>query len=79
MAWSTTILDTFQWLQIILNEVKQVSGILTQGKTDAWITYYEIETSEDNDMWEYIAAADGTHKVHMCIARFIKGPYAQKS
>lgn len=43
------------WLQIELNDVKKITGIVTQGaksmKTEMFVTTYVLEYSDDGKKW----------------------------
>ena len=62
MAWGANNTQG-HWLQVVLNNIKKVTGILTQGKNLAWVTHYQIETSADITAWNYITYESGTPKV----------------
>uniref|UniRef100_A0A8B9GQS5 F5/8 type C domain-containing protein n=1 Tax=Astyanax mexicanus TaxID=7994 RepID=A0A8B9GQS5_ASTMX len=65
-AWLSKFQDNMQWLQIDLQEVRVVSGILTQGRCDAdeWMTKYSLQyRSYDNLNWIYYKDQTGNNRV----------------
>ncbi|CAJ0916636.1 unnamed protein product [Ranitomeya imitator] len=54
-AWAASFNDEHQWLQIDLNKLTKVSGIITTGSTmsayNYYVTSYRIEHSEDGLKW----------------------------
>lgn len=65
-AWLSKFQDNNQWVQIDLQEVKVVSGILTQGRCDAdeWITKYSIQYRTDEKLnWIYYKDQTGNNRV----------------
>ncbi len=65
-AWLSKFQDTNQWLQIDLQEVRVVSGILAQGRCDAdeWTTKYSLQyRTQDNLNWVYYKDQTGNNRV----------------
>uniref|UniRef100_A0A672HY39 Retinoschisin 1a n=1 Tax=Salarias fasciatus TaxID=181472 RepID=A0A672HY39_SALFA len=65
-AWLSKFNDQYQWLQIDLQEVGVVSGILTQGRCDAdeWITKYSIQYRTVESLnWVYYKDQTGNNRV----------------
>lgn len=65
-AWLSKFQDTNQWLQIDLQEVRVVSGILAQGRCDAdeWTTKYSLQyRTQDNLNWIYYKDQTGNNRV----------------
>lgn len=48
-AWSARKNDKKQWLQIKLNKVSKVKGVVTQGRADSnqWVTSFTLQYSQD--------------------------------
>ncbi|CAL8252196.1 unnamed protein product [Merluccius merluccius] len=65
-AWLSKYNDQHQWLQIDLQEVAVVSGVLTQGRCDAdeWVTKYSVQyRSVDTLNWIYYKDQSGNNRV----------------
>lgn len=65
-AWLSKFQDTNQWLQIDLKEVKEVSGILTQGRCDSdeWMTKYTVQYRTNEKLnWVYYKDQTGNNRV----------------
>uniref|UniRef100_A0AAY5KKJ9 F5/8 type C domain-containing protein n=1 Tax=Esox lucius TaxID=8010 RepID=A0AAY5KKJ9_ESOLU len=65
-AWLSKFQDNNQWIQIDLQEVGVVSGILTQGRCDAdeWLTKYSIQYRSDQNLnWVYYKDQTGNNRV----------------
>ncbi|XP_060885815.1 retinoschisin-like isoform X1 [Labrus mixtus] len=65
-AWLSKYNDQYQWLQIDLQEVGVVSGILTQGRCDAdeWLTKYSVQyRSVETLNWIYYKDQTGNNRV----------------
>ncbi|XP_016349616.1 retinoschisin 1b isoform X1 [Sinocyclocheilus anshuiensis] len=65
-AWLSKFQDTNQWLQIDLQEVRVVSGILAQGRCDAdeWTTKYSLQyRTQENLNWIYYKDQTGNNRV----------------
>ncbi|XP_068455509.1 retinoschisin 1a [Clinocottus analis] len=65
-AWLSKFQDSSQWLQIDLQQVKVVSGILTQGRCDAdeWITKYSVQYRTDESLsWIFYKDQTGNNRV----------------
>ena len=58
-AWSAKTNAVDQWMQIDLGALKPVTGVVTQGRTDAdqWVTGYTISTSTDGSTWTPVNSA----------------------
>ncbi|XP_071493270.1 lactadherin-like [Diadema antillarum] len=52
-SWSTSVLNTFQWLQVQFGSNYLVSGIITQGRAslDQYVTSYKLSYSLDSIVW----------------------------
>ncbi|CAB1323706.1 unnamed protein product [Coregonus sp. 'balchen'] len=62
-AWLSKFQDNSQWIQIDLQDVGVVSGILTQGRCDAdeWLTKYSVQYRTDQNLnWIYYKDQTGT-------------------
>lgn len=65
-AWLSKFNDQHQWIQIDLQEVQVVSGILTQGRCDSdeWITKYSVQyRSVETLNWIYYKDQTGNNRV----------------
>uniref|UniRef100_A0A8C1P6E9 F5/8 type C domain-containing protein n=1 Tax=Cyprinus carpio TaxID=7962 RepID=A0A8C1P6E9_CYPCA len=65
-AWLSKFQDTNQWLQIDLQEIRVVSGILAQGRCDAdeWTTKYSLQyRTQENLNWIYYKDQTGNNRV----------------
>ncbi|XP_035509881.1 retinoschisin-like [Morone saxatilis] len=65
-AWLSKFNDQYQWIQIDLEEVGVVSGILTQGRCDAdeWITKYSVQYRTLETLnWVYYKDQTGNNRV----------------
>ncbi|CAL8310447.1 unnamed protein product [Lota lota] len=65
-AWLSKYNDQHQWLQLDLQEVGVVSGVLTQGRCDAdeWVTKYSVQyRSVETLNWVYYKDQSGNNKV----------------
>lgn len=62
-AWSTHQLDQNQWIQVALNNLHRVGGVITQGFADAWMTRYKVEIFSEDDLWRFMNEANGQPKV----------------
>ncbi|KAM4796369.1 discoidin, CUB and LCCL domain-containing protein 2 [Rhinophrynus dorsalis] len=53
--WATSFNDEHQWLQIDLNKLKKITGIITTGSTmdkfNYYVSAYKIDYSEDGTRW----------------------------
>lgn len=66
-AWLSKFNDQHQWIQIDLQEVQVVSGILTQGRCDSdeWITKYSVQyRSVETLNWIYYKDQTGNNRVN---------------
>ncbi|XP_033105774.1 uncharacterized protein LOC117108037 [Anneissia japonica] len=64
-SWAARTNDRDQWIQVNLGEVKEVTGVITQGRNgnyDQWVTSYEVLYSMDGSNWESILGSDGQPK-----------------
>ncbi|KAG7228873.1 hypothetical protein INR49_008651, partial [Caranx melampygus] len=77
-AWLSKFNDQYQWIQIDLQEVGVVSGILTQGRCDAdeWITKYSIQYRTVETLnWIYYKDQTGNNRNLLrppIVARYIR-------
>uniref|UniRef100_A0A8K9X1Y5 F5/8 type C domain-containing protein n=1 Tax=Oncorhynchus mykiss TaxID=8022 RepID=A0A8K9X1Y5_ONCMY len=65
-AWLSKFQDNSQWIQIDLQDVGVVSGILTQGRCDAdeWLTKYSVQYRTDQNLnWIYYKDQTGNNRV----------------
>lgn len=58
-AWSTATNNLNQWIQVDLLERKQITGVITQGRSKSekqlqWVTKYKIQYSDDGTSWNYV-------------------------
>ena len=58
ILWDTDPYPQVQWIQVALNMLHKVVGVITQGYMDAWTTYFKVSFSED-DTLRYINETDG--------------------
>ncbi|XP_033107775.1 uncharacterized protein LOC117109513 isoform X2 [Anneissia japonica] len=61
-AWAARSNDRNQWIQVNLGQVKEVTGVITQGRNgnyDQWVTSYEILYGMDGNSWQPILGANG--------------------
>ena len=54
-GWAALTNDVNQYLQIKFGQIYQISGVTTQGRSDAaqWVTSYKLEYSLDGSSWIY--------------------------
>uniref|UniRef100_A0A8C4ZDC2 F5/8 type C domain-containing protein n=1 Tax=Gadus morhua TaxID=8049 RepID=A0A8C4ZDC2_GADMO len=65
-AWLSKYNDPRQWLQLDLQQVGVVSGVLTQGRCDAdeWVTKYSLQhRTTDSARWVYYKDQSGNNRV----------------
>ncbi|KAJ3598793.1 hypothetical protein NHX12_032757 [Muraenolepis orangiensis] len=65
-AWLSRYNDQQQWLQVDLQEVSVVSGLLTQGRCDAdeWVTKYSVQyRSLETLNWVFYKDQSGNNRV----------------
>ncbi|XP_055045068.1 retinoschisin-like isoform X1 [Misgurnus anguillicaudatus] len=65
-AWLSKSQDTSQWLQVDLQEIRVVSGVLSQGRCDAdeWTTKYSLQYRTHDDLnWIYYKDQTGNNRV----------------
>uniref|UniRef100_A0A674AF77 Retinoschisin 1 n=1 Tax=Salmo trutta TaxID=8032 RepID=A0A674AF77_SALTR len=65
-AWLSKFQDNSQWIEIDLQDVGVVSGILTQGRCDAdeWLTKYSVQYRTDQNLnWIYYKDQTGNNRV----------------
>ena len=56
-AWSAKTNDINQWIQVDFDdEMKLVSGIVMQGRTDyeQWVKKYKVQYSNDGITWQFV-------------------------
>ena len=61
-SWSAKTNDLNQWIQADLVELKQVSGVVTQGRNafgQQWVTKFIVQCSDNSDIWSYIEDVNG--------------------
>ncbi|XP_071486087.1 lactadherin-like [Diadema antillarum] len=66
-SWSTSVLNTSQWLQVQFRSNFLLSGIITQGRAsyDQYVTSYKLSYSLDSMVWtEYKDPFTGSVKVY---------------
>ncbi len=58
-AWVPSVSDMNQWIQAELGDVKTVTGVLIQGRsdTDQWVTAFMAQYSLDGENWYYVQDA----------------------
>ena len=58
-AWSPSLLDLEQWLQVDLGKITVVTKIATQGGGEAsqWVTEYQVSYSFDGDQFKFYQQA----------------------
>ncbi|XP_072040611.1 lactadherin-like [Amphiura filiformis] len=61
-AWSDHTLNQNQYIQVVLNQQQYVTGVITQGKNDAWVKKYKVEFTSDDVNWQFVSD-DGTPKI----------------
>lgn len=54
-AWAAATNDQNQYLQIKFGQIFQITGVTTQGRSDAaqWVKKYKLEYSRDGSGWTY--------------------------
>ena len=60
-GWSAASpLDINKWIQVDLETVTTVSGLIIQGRQGAnqWVTKYKVQHSNDEDNWQYVQDDD---------------------
>ncbi|XP_033111516.1 lactadherin-like [Anneissia japonica] len=60
-AWSAKFNDLDQWIQVDLGTLKNVQGVITQGRNryNQWVTSYEVRYSVNGNSFEVITDANG--------------------
>ncbi|XP_033111515.1 retinoschisin-like [Anneissia japonica] len=60
-AWSARFNDQNQWIQVDLGTLKNVRGVITQGRNNEmqWVTSYEVRHSVNGNSFEAITDANG--------------------
>ena len=55
-AWCAKTNDVNQWIQVDFGEMKLVSGIVMQGRTDyeQWVKKYKVQYSNDGISWQFV-------------------------
>ena len=55
-AWSARTNDVNQWIQVDFGEMKLVSGIVMQGRTECeqWVKKYKVQYSNDGMAWQFV-------------------------
>ncbi|XP_076328320.1 mucin-5B-like isoform X2 [Tachypleus tridentatus] len=64
-AWSAEYLSTDQWIQVDLQELQDVTGVITQGSPlqPEWVTAYKVSYSRDNVAFSVVKSPDGSETV----------------
>ena len=54
-GWAALTNDVNQYLQIKFSKITQISGVATQGRSDAdqWVKSYKLQYSTDGSSWTY--------------------------
>ena len=68
-AWSPSLLDLKQWLQVDLGKITAVTKIATQGGGEAaqWVTEYKVSYSVDGGQFKfYQQASNNSHGKVKC-------------
>lgn len=54
-GWAAKTNDKNQWLQIKFGQIFQITGVTTQGRSDAaqWVKTYKLQYSTDGSAWTY--------------------------
>ncbi|XP_072030252.1 lactadherin-like isoform X2 [Amphiura filiformis] len=60
--WSSHETVQEQHIQVVLNQQQYVTGVITQGKNDAWVTDYKVAFTPDDINWEFVSKTDGQPK-----------------
>ena len=60
LAWSSQHLDTSQWMTIDLDNIRNVAGIITQGRANRnqRVTSYKVSVSKDNINYFYVTTSE---------------------
>ena len=60
-SWSAKTIDLNQWIQADLGELKQVTGVVTQGRNayGQWVTKFIVQCSDDSEIWSNIEDVNG--------------------
>ncbi|XP_072037527.1 lactadherin-like [Amphiura filiformis] len=58
-AWSSHRPDVPQHIQIDLNQQQYVTGVVTQGKDDAWVENYRVEYTSIGGNWKFVSDTTG--------------------
>ena len=60
-SWSAGSNDLNQWIQADLAELKQVSGVVTQGRNGhpQWVTKFIVQYSDNSEIWSNIEDVNG--------------------
>ena len=55
-AWSARYNDANQWIQADIGDVKSVTGVMIQGRSnsDQWVTTFYVQNSLDGDTWNHV-------------------------
>ena len=72
-AWSAKTNDVNQWIKVDLGEMKSVSGIVMQGRSDyeQWVKKYKVEYSHNGITWEFVKDKQNNDKVSVGIGSVI--------
>ena len=65
-SWSSSGLDSLQWLQIDLgDQYTSITRVATQGRhhVNQWVTKYKLQYSSDGSKFEYYKGVQGQSKV----------------
>ncbi|XP_022252614.1 hemocytin-like [Limulus polyphemus] len=64
-AWSAGYLSTDEWIQVDLQELQDVTGVITQGNPlqPEWVTAYKVFYSKDSVAFSVLKSPDGSEKV----------------
>ena len=70
-GWSAKTNDANQWIQVDFGDMKSVSGIVMQGRSDydQWVTKYKVQYSNDGVTWQFVKDANQINdKVRLFLA-----------
>ena len=65
LSWASNYRNTNQWIKVTFDEVHYITGVITQGYDDAWVTSYKVAFTEDGTNWQYVTGTNGQDKVCM--------------
>ena len=60
-AWTAKTNDLNQWIQVNLGGLKQVSGVVTQGRNgqNQWVRRFNVQYSQNGQIWNDVKDSNG--------------------